>query len=243
MNILFLATLILLLPIGLGGLIVVLLERSNQKKLIKLSLAFGGGFLLAIAFTHLLPELYGHNHASNIGFWVLLGFLIQLFLEYFSGGIEHGHIHAHGDKKIPYLLLLSLSVHSFIEGMPLAGLNDLDGLFADSSLSTLLIGITLHQLPVSIALMTLMRQSPVKLSTAWLILFAFGIMVPLGMYFAVYIPVDHHNSFMSILLAIVVGMLLHISTTIIFETSENHRFNFAKLIAILLGVSLSFGLV
>jgi hypothetical protein len=48
---------------------------------------------------------------------------------------------------------------------------------------------------------------------------------------------------MSILLAIVVGMLLHISTTIIFETSENHRFNFAKLIAILLGVSLSFGLV
>ena len=30
----------------------------------------------------------------------------------------------------------------------------------------------------------------------------------------------------NIILAIVVGMFLHISTTIIFETSENHKFNF-----------------
>ena len=44
-------------------------------------------------------------------------------------------------------------------------------------------------------------------------------------------------------LALVVGMFLHISTTIIFETNENHRFNLAKLTAILLGVGLSVGLI
>ena len=49
--------------------------------------------------------------------------------------------------------------------------------------------------------------------------------------------------FMNILLAIVVGMFLHISTTIIFETNENHRFNLAKLTAILLGVGLSVFLI
>ena len=243
MNVLLIATIVLLIPVLIGGLTVILLERNNQTKLIKLSLAFGGGFLLAIAFTHLLPELYEHSHTSNIGIWVLFGFLIQLFLEYFSGGIEHGHIHTHGPSKIPFMLLLSLSVHSFIEGMPLAGLKDVHSIFTDSSLSTLLIGIALHQLPVSIALMTLMHQSQVKLSTSWISLMAFGVMVPIGMFFAVLIPMDHHNSYMSILLAIVVGMLLHISTTIIFETSENHRFNFAKLIAILMGVLLSFGLI
>jgi hypothetical protein len=40
-----------------------------------------------------------------------------------------------------------------------------------------------------------------------------------------------------------VGMFLHISTTIIFETSENHKFNLAKLTAILLGVGLSFCII
>jgi uncharacterized membrane protein YdcZ (DUF606 family) len=44
---------------------------------------------------------------------------------------------------------------------------------------------------------------------------------------------------MDILLAIVVGMFLHISTTIIFEASENHRFNLAKLASIFVGVTLA----
>ena len=44
----------------------------------------------------------------------------------------------------------------------------------------------------------------------------------------------------NIILAIVVGMFLHISTTIIFETSENHKFNFLKLITIFVGCSIAF---
>ena len=42
------------------------------------------------------------------------------------------------------------------------------------------------------------------------------------------------------ILAIVVGMFLHISTTIIFETSENHKFNFIKLVTIFGGCALAF---
>jgi hypothetical protein len=44
---------------------------------------------------------------------------------------------------------------------------------------------------------------------------------------------------MNVLLAIVVGMFLHISTTIIFEASENHRFNLMKLVSIIVGVALA----
>jgi zinc and cadmium transporter len=102
-------TLLLLLSVVLGGMLVVALEKKNQQKLIKLSLAFSGGFLLAIAFLHFLPELY-HENMTKIGIWILVGFLVQLFLEYFSGGIEHGHIHVHEKKKIPYGLLISLSI-------------------------------------------------------------------------------------------------------------------------------------
>lgn len=241
----FVNALFLLLAVVCGGLLVQVLEKRNQKKIIKLSLAFSGGFLLAIAFTHFLPELYRENELQT-GIWILVGFLVQLFLEYFSGGIEHGHIHVQENKQIPYMMLLSLSVHSFIEGIPLAGVENSahhhDHIIGDHHQS-LLIGIILHQLPVAIALMTLLRKSKIALGKSWLLLMIFGIMTPLGMFSGLFIDQAESSEYMDILLSIVVGMFLHISTTIIFETNENHRFNLSKLVAILLGVGLSFGLM
>lgn len=235
----------LLVSVIIGGLIVQVLEKKNKNKFIKLSLAFSGGFLLSIAFTHFLPELYEEAHTA-IGIWVLVGFLVQLFLEYFSGGIEHGHIHAHANKKIPVMMLLSLSIHSFIEGIPLA-----ETTFSGSSHQhlvgnhnqSLLVGIILHQLPVAIALMTLLKKSLLSNRTSWILLMLFGIMTPLGYLVGNFFDMAAHAESMHVLLAIVVGMFLHISTTIIFETNENHRFNLAKLTAILLGVALTFGLI
>jgi hypothetical protein len=40
------------------------------------------------------------------------------------------------------------------------------------------------------------------------------------------------------LLAVVIGIFMHISTTILFEASDLHRFNVAKLGAIILGTVL-----
>lgn len=245
MSQLLLNTVLLLSAVICGGLLVVALEKKNQKKLIKLSLAFSGGFLLAIAFTHFLPELYRENELQT-GIWILVGFLVQLFLEYFSGGIEHGHIHVHANKKIPYIMLLSLSIHSFIEGIPLAGTESADHVhdhIVGNHHQSLLLGIILHQLPVAIALMTLLRQSKINMKTSWMLLALFGIMTPLGMFTGHFIQMNESSMYMDILLAVVVGMFLHISTTIIFETNEDHRFNLGKLTAILLGVALSFGLM
>jgi hypothetical protein len=39
--------------------------------------------------------------------------------------------------------------------------------------------------------------------------------------------------------ALIVGVFLHISTIILFESTENHKFNLQKFIAILLGVLLT----
>lgn len=221
-----------------GGLLVMFLERGNRQQFIKLSLAFSGGFLLSIAFVHFLPELY-HDHNTVIGIWVLGGFLVQLLLEYMSGGIEHGHIHVHAPRKVPYALLFSLSLHSFIEGIPLAdmahGVDPHPGHHNES----LLLGIVLHQLPVAIALMTLLRLTQISNRRSWMILMIFGAMTPLGLLTGTFgAPIA--SEYMDYLLALVVGMFLHISTTIIFETNENHKFNLAKLLAILLGAGLTF---
>ena len=202
-------------------------------------LAFSGGFLLAIAFNHFLPELYA-AHNNSIGLYVILGFLFQLILEYFSGGIEHGHVHIHKGKAMPWMLFFSLSIHSFIEGIPLA-IPSVANVGHHSHLTgqSLLLGIIFHQTPVAIALMTLLRSSTFSLKKSWLILGLFAIMTPAGLIFGYLTKGSLGFINMDILLAIVVGMFLHISTTIIFEASENHRFNLAKLASIFVGVTLA----
>jgi hypothetical protein len=40
--------------------------------------------------------------------------------------------------------------------------------------------------------------------------------------------------------ALVIGVFLHISNAILFESSENHKFNFQKFIAILIGFGIAY---
>lgn len=226
-----------------GGALVQILQKAQNEQFIKILLAFSGGFLLSIGFIHFIPELYEHSSAK-IGVFILLGFLIQLILEFFSGGIEHGHVHSHGGKKmIPFAVIIALCVHALFEGMPLG--NQLMGEELATSHHhnddfSLLLGIVFHRIPVAIALMTLMMQRELKKTTAWLILLIFACISPVGMI----IGILGHNSLqgfdLDIVLAIVVGMFLHISTTIIFETSENHKFNFIKLVSIMIGFGLAY---
>ncbi len=237
----------LILSVALGGFFVSYLRQTNKAQIIKLLLAFSGGFLLAIAFTHFIPDLY-HEASASIGVYILLGFLIQLLLEFFSGGIEHGHVHVHKGQNMPWGLFLSLSVHSIIEGIPLG--NQLMGHEVLSSHhhhhdhggddNSLLLGILFHQLPVAIALMTLLVNTKLSEFRAWLVLLLFGIMTPLGVVIGLLTPPGQFGLDYHVVLAIVVGMFLHISTTIIFETSENHKFNLLKLLSIFIGCSLAF---
>lgn len=233
---------VLIISVIIGGVLVNLLQRSQNDQIIKLTLAFSGGYLLSIGFLHFIPELYEHIE-FNVGVFILIGFLIQLVLEFFSGGIEHGHIHHHNNAKIPYMLVLALSVHSLLEGIPLG--SQLGGFEIATSHGhehdqTLLYGILLHRLPVAIALMTLLLASNISKIKAWILLVVFAITAPVGLLFGL-IGGEILNGFdFNIILAIVVGMFLHISTTIIFETSENHKFNFIKLITILGGGAMAF---
>lgn len=235
----------LLLSVVLGGFFVTFLHQTNKAQIIKLLLAFGGGFLLSIAFTHFIPELY-HEESASIGIYILIGFLVQLLLEFFSGGIEHGHVHVHKGQSMPWGLFISLSVHSILEGIPLGnqivGTTILDNHHHEAG-NSLLLGILFHQLPVAIALMTLLINTKLKLFQSWIVLMAFAVMTPLGVVFGLITEPGTLGLDYNVILAIVVGMFLHISTTIIFETAENHKFNLLKLLAIFVGCALAFVMI
>ena len=74
------------------GALFVLIFRPKENKKLKLLLAFSGAFLLGITLFELLPSLFvNHSNGKSIGLFIVIGILIQICLEYFSKGAEHGH--------------------------------------------------------------------------------------------------------------------------------------------------------
>lgn len=221
--------------------------------------AFGGAFLLGSCFINLVPHMYAHGFAIDgikIGVAVLIGFLIQLILESLTNGIEHGHNHCHCCEEESDMhhhdsdstsheahhhhhhdglchenhthpvtgLMIGLSIHAFLEGMPLV---DTDGTIHQS----LLYGIILHNIPLALVLLTLFVNNRFSLAKSLLLLSVFAIMTPLGSLCNLFI-VSNDNTVQAFIMGIVVGILLHVSVSILFDHESKHKY--LKLILIIL---------
>ena len=219
----------------LAGLTVVVFKLKFSKNL-KLLISFSGAFLLAISVLHLIPEIFS-NYSEKIGLFILLGFLLQLLLEYFSSGIEHGHIHVH-DKDLavfPYAIFISLCIHSFVEGMALINPAPLH---VETYNTSLLLGIIIHKIPIAIVLSTLILAKDLSKVVFFISISVFALSAPMGLFLASndFLPFIENSN---IILALAVGIFLHISTTILFESSTNHKFDLKKFIIIIFGFALA----
>jgi zinc transporter ZupT len=215
-----------LLSVLLGYIVALVLKPQNKTNL-KLLLAFSGSFLLSLTVMHLLPDVY-ESKDSNIGIFIMMGILFQIILEFFSKGAEHGHVHGHQNMShIPWLLFISLCIHAFLEGFPVGHHHD-----------NLAIGIAIHHLPIAIILTTFFINSHLNKKAIFAFMITFAIMTPLGTFVSDYFPVL--NQYTTQITAVVIGILFHISSTIIFESSEGHKFNIAKVSMIILGILLAF---
>ncbi|MGY2130643.1 ZIP family metal transporter [Hymenobacter sp. HD11105] len=207
-------------------------------------LAFSGAYLFTLTITHLLPEallLVPSNETYRIGYYVLGGFFGQLILEVFSQGVEHGHVHhntAH-DGQVPFLLLFSLVIHSFLEGSIL--IHQPEAQPSNDNFYAIMAGVALHHIPAAFALMAalLLRLHSFKRALPYLVLFALA--APVGIIVSNYVVLKDlmSSGLYAALLGLVAGNFLHVSTTILFETSPEHRLNWPKLGATLCGTLLA----
>jgi len=213
-----------LLSVLLGFSIAIWLKPQAKKNL-KLLLAFSGSFLLSLTVMHLLPDVYESGNIK-VGIFIMVGILFQIILEFFSKGAEHGHVHGH-DKltQMPWLLFISLCIHALLEGFPVGHHHNLA------------IGIAIHHLPIAIILTTFFIQAELNKTALFLFMLSFAVMTPLGTLISDILPVL--NDYYTELTAVVIGILFHISSTIIFESSEGHKFNIAKISMIVLGIVLA----
>lgn len=234
--------------------------RKRIQPLLKSITTIGVAFVLGLLCLHILPEVFHQETSIRIGAFVLIGFIIQLFLELLSKGIEHGHVHHdnhnHNHGQSTFLksntkfiaLLIGLSIHSLIEGIPLSGdfsevghhhhghehtpiTNDFTWVFFWS--------IIAHKLPVAIVLSLFMLDNHFTKVKFFIYLSIFALMTPLGGIIGHYANDAGWLSIQNYLLAITSGMLLHITTLLIFEDYHSNKDKLINLIFISLGIAIS----
>lgn len=245
------------------GIVVWALLVPNRKHIhqptLNIITVFGGAFLFASCFINLVPHIFigqdpyrfvTPNIHFKIAAAVMVGFLIQLLLEQITKGVEHGHNHCpccedeeielhdhthqhhhhghchHDSHTHPVTgLIIGLSLHAFLEGMPMV---DLDGDIHQG----LLYGIVLHNIPIALVLVGLFVSNKFSFVKSLALLSIFAIMTPLGSLCNIFL-VPQNEMIQSLIMAVVVGILLHVSVSILFDHDHN-TFSFAKLFTIIL---------
>ncbi len=197
--------------------------QPQGKKNLKLLLAFSGSFLLSLTVINLLPEVYTKNPHTHVGFFIMVGIVFQIILEFFSKGAEHGHVHGHEKiQTMPWSLFISLCLHALLEGFPVRHHQHLA------------FGIAVHHFPIAMILTLFFLKAGMSKKLLLLFMVAFALMTPLGTYLSHTAP--YIGLYYQEITAVVIGILFHISSTIIFESSEGHKFNVAKITVIIFGV-------
>lgn len=227
--------LILLSSIVLGALTVFGLQLTDARR-VKLLNTFIGAYLFTLVVMHLLPDLYAPEAGMAIkpliiGGFILAGFMLQLALDAVSMGIEHGHAHEiHG--RMAFGILAGLCIHAFVEALALGQSPEHVNIHARHFL---LISVVVHNYPISIALLGMLLQSGMNKSGALTCLGLFAVMAPIGMFISTHTGLAIYSRY---LMAVVIGIFMHIATTILFESEDHHRFPLPKIIALVVGLGL-----
>lgn len=215
----------LFLAVAIGYAIAKIFEKKELTQL-PIILAFSGAFLLSTTLFELLPEIFESGN-EHIGVFIMAGILLQIILDFFSKGAEHGHVHIYSEQKIfPIALFVSLSAHALIEGFPL------------TDNTAMFYGVIVHKIPIAIILALFFHKAKFSTTTTLLFLTLFAIMTPLGSFLMDKVVLL--QEYATQVNAIAIGVFLHVSTTILFESSKNHSFNLSKMTAVFLAVILAF---
>ena len=227
-----LTILILIVSTLLGGFSAHIIPGFKKNR--RAPLIFAGAYLFSITIIHIIPELFATGaNPSRIGLYILIGFFLQQFLEYFSSGVEHGHIPIQKavSSRGGWVLITALTVHSLLEGMLLTHDSPFHGKHESFSL---LIGIVLHKAPAAFALMTAMQGLGKR---AGYLLLLFSIASPIGLLLSEVTVLSETTIF--VVFAIVCGSFLHISTTIFVEASPHHHFRLNTILISIAGALLA----
>jgi ZIP family zinc transporter/zinc and cadmium transporter len=101
----------------LSGAWLFLVRRRWEDEALRVLIASGAGFMLAVALVEMLPE--SMQRISSAGIWIILGFLLVHLTEHvLTPHFHYGHeTHANLGAHVGLAATMGLTVHSVIDGI------------------------------------------------------------------------------------------------------------------------------
>ena len=205
--------LLLLFIISSTGLILYFFQKVNRT-ILNLLIALGAGSMLAISLAHILPEAL--EMTENAIYAFIGGFLLIYIVEELL--TPHSHDHVHGDhshedphehyEHIAIVSWIAIFMHTLFDGLGIRagfGMSETVGY-------TILLGVAIHQIPVSLSLAAIFRESKFKKNTQLILLFTFALAAPIGFYISDLILSDSSSVITALATAFAGGSLLYVAT-------------------------------
>ncbi len=205
--------LLILSLISGAGLILFLFKKVNQT-ILSLLIWLGAGSMLSVALVHIFPEAL--EQTENAVYAFIAGFLIIYLIEEILTPHHHDHghwDHTHEDPHEHYdhvalVSFIAIFIHTLFDGL---------GIRAGFGISkevgyTILVGIAIHQIPVSLSLAAIFRESKFTKKMQIIYLSIFALAAPIGYIISDLILSNISIWFTGLATAFAWGSLLYVAT-------------------------------
>lgn len=187
--------------------------KKLPSRLLSLFIALGAGSMLAVSLVHILPEAL--EQTENAIYAFIAGFLLIYLVEEFIA--PHSHDHAHHDhhhedphEHFDHVVLVSfiaIFLHTLFDGLGIRagmGLSETIGY-------AVLFGVAIHQIPVSLSLAAIFRESNFRRSTQILFMVAFSFAAAIGYIISDFFLANVGREMAGLAAAFAGGSLLYVS--------------------------------
>jgi ZIP family zinc transporter/zinc and cadmium transporter len=202
----------------LGTLIVLMFHKWSEKNSF-LIINFAAGVMLALAFTHLIPEGLELNSRTMI--YVLLGFLIMFFLQFVV--LFHPCYNEECSKHTGVTSIAGLSLHSIIDGLMIAV-----GFEVNNSIGILTTtAILLHKLPDGITISGILLHNGASKKKIFNFSLLTACFTPVGTISGIFSFKDISTSVLGALLGLTAGSFIFLSASDLIPETHKCKNRFA----------------
>lgn len=187
--------------------------RGVSEKILHLLVALGWGTMFSVSLVHILPESLEENSLAIYTF--IAGFIFIYLIEELLTPHHHDHTHwdhSHEDphEHLDHIIIVSwiaIFLHTLFDGVGIRA-----GMTLNEELGiSILTGVAIHQIPVSLALVSLLKQSHFWTKIQIILALVFALAAPIGYLLSGNIIPTDNILVVSLLTAFAGGSLLYVS--------------------------------
>jgi zinc transporter, ZIP family len=235
---LMLIPLIILTLISWAGLVLYFFQKINQT-ILTLLIGLWAGSMLSVSLAHILAEALEQTDLAIYAFiaWFLIIYIIEELLTPHQHDVSHGN-HAHEDPHEHYdhvavISWIAIFCHTLFDGLGIrAGM-----LLSEVVGYTILFGVAIHQIPVSLSLAAIFRESKFKRFAQVLFLIAFAFAAPLGYIISDFFLGGVDELVVGLAAAFAWGSLLYVATVDLIPIIHSQwRWKIGTVISFIIGI-------